>query len=225
MKVLIADDHEIIREGLTRLIDRQEDMHVVGYAENGLDAVFKTRSLTPDIVILDTGMPVLSGLEAVPLVHEASPDTKIIIFSTNKNDEYVYRSFTLGAAGYVLKLSSSRDVLDSIRAVSRGERFVSPVIKTRIMGMLDKKKGDAFNLNRYDLLSYREQKVFRLIAEGFCPSEIATLCSTCETTIRAMEATICDKIGIHDMETLGRFAEHIGVIPSSGRHDMPQAVM
>lgn len=212
MKVLIADDHEIVREGLTRLIDKQADMAVVGYADNGLDALHKTQSLEPDIIIMDTGMPVLSGLDAVPLIHEAAPNTKIIIFSINKNDEYIHKSFHSGASGYVLKLSPSTDILDSIRAADRGERYVSPVIKKRIIDMYNKKYHPDRQECRYDLLTNHEQHVFRLIVEGYTFQEIADKISSSEQKINSFMKRISEKIQIHDVDAMVRYAEKIGII-------------
>jgi DNA-binding NarL/FixJ family response regulator len=212
MRILIADDHEIVREGLTRLIDKQTDMEVVGYADNGLDAFFKTKSLEPDVVIIDTGLPVLSGLDAIPLIHEAAPNTKIIIFSLNKNDEYIHKSFMAGAIGYVLKLSPSKDILDSIRAAERGERYVSPVINKRIHERYILNKNFTVQECPYNLLNSKEQQIFRLLAEGYSSEEIADKMAFSDTMIDQTIKTIADKIRIHDTREMVKFAEEIGVI-------------
>lgn len=212
MRVLIADDHEIVREGLTRLIDKQSDMAVVGYAENGLDAFFKTKSLEPDVVIIDTGLPVLSGLDAIPLIHEAAPNTKIIIFSLNKNDEYIHKSFMAGALGYVLKLSPSKDILDSIRAAERGERYVSPVIHKRIHEKYILNKSFTVQECPYNLLNNKEQQFFRLLVEGYSSEEIADKMAFTGTMVDQYIKTIAEKIRIHDTREMVKFAEEIGVI-------------
>lgn len=212
MRVLIADDHEIVREGLTRLIDKQSDMMVIGYAENGLDAFFKTKSLEPDVVIIDTGLPVLSGLDAVPLIHEAVPKTKIIIFSLNKNDEYVHKSFKSGALGYVLKLSPCKDILDSLRAAEKGERYLSPVIHKRVFDKYIQNKDGNVNECPYNLLNNTEQRVFRLLVEGHSPKEIADQMGCSEMDIENFKESIEGKIRIHDTKKMVKFAEEIGVI-------------
>jgi len=212
MRVLIADDHEIVREGLTRLIDKQSDMAVVGYAENGLDAFFKTKSLEPDVVIIDTGLPVLSGLDAVPLIHEAAPNTKIIIFSLNKNDEYIHKSFMSGAMGYVLKLSPSKDILDSIRAAERGERYLSPIIHKRIHEKYVLNKDCTVQECPYNHLNNKEQQIFRLLVEGFSSEDIADKMSFTDTMVYQYIKNITDKIRIHDTQAMIKFAEEIGVI-------------
>lgn len=212
MKILIADDHENVREGLTRLLDRQEDMSVVGYAENGLEALYKIKLHDPDIVIMDTGMPVLSGLDAVPLIHQADPDIRIILFSIIISGEYVYQSFHSGAMGYVHKLSPCKDIIDSIRAVVRGERFVSPTLKKRIL----QKYGEALfafrNECRYDLLTNLEQVVFRLVVEGYDPSQIAELMDVSMQHILSIRKSISDKIQLHDIADMINYAESIGVL-------------
>ncbi len=212
MKVLIADDHEIVREGLTRLINRQSDMSVIGYAENGLDAFFKTKSLEPDIVIMDTGMPVLSGLDALPLIHDASPQTKIIIFSLNKNDEYVHKSFTAGALGYVLKLAPSQDVIDSIRAAERGERFISPVIHKRVYEKYIHNIACADEKCPYDLLSNDEQQIFRMLVQGCRYEIIARETFRTEIQVEQCHMDISKKIGISDLHEMIKYAEQIGVL-------------
>ncbi|MBU1169662.1 MAG: response regulator transcription factor [Proteobacteria bacterium] len=212
MKVLIADGHEIVREGLTRLIDKQLDMTVTGYAENGLDALFKTKSLEPDFVIMDTELNVLRGFDAVPLIHEAAPKTKIIIFSMNKNDEYIHKSFHSGASAYVLKLSPIKDILDSIRAANRGERFVSPLIKKRVIDTYNDAVENGRQECRYDLLTNQEQQVFRMIVEGYSLGEIAEKFSITEHKIYFFRKCIADKIQMHDIESMQRYAVEIGII-------------
>lgn len=212
MRVLIADDHEIVREGLTRLIDKQSDMAVVGYAENGLDAFFKTKSLEPDVVIIDTGLPVISGLDAISLIHNAAPKTKIIIFSLNKNDEYIHKSFMSGALGYVLKLSPSKDILDSIRAAERGERYVSPLIHKRIHEKYVLNNDLTVQECPYNLLNNKEQQIFRLLVEGYSLHEIADKMAFTDTMVDQYINSITDKIRIHDTQEMIKFAKEIGVI-------------
>lgn len=212
MKILIADDHEIVREGLTRLLDKHMDMAVVGYAENGLEALSQIKSLTPDILIMDTEMPVLSGLDAVPLIHKEAPDTKIILFSINKTDEYIYKSFNSGAIGYVLKLSSSKDILDSIHAAVRGEHYVSPLISSRIFKRYRTTLPTGNNGCRYNLLTNREQNVFRQIVEGYSDEKIATTISSTPSQVLAIRQSISDKIQLHDFDDMISYAENIGII-------------
>lgn len=219
MKILIADDHEIVREGLTRLIDKQADMSVVGYAENGLDALFKIKLLFPDIVIMDTGMPVLSGLDAVSMIHKQDPKIKIILFSIIKNDEYVHQSFHSGASGYVLKLSPCRDILDSIRAAVRGERFVSPIMKKRIYDKYGENLFACRNECRYELLTNQEQMVFRLLVEGSTNYEIADHMSLSEPRIQSLRKSISDKIQLHDISDMIQYAEKIGIIAPRSWND------
>jgi len=125
MKVLIADDHAIVREGLKQLVNSQRDMEVIGEAEDGRQALEKAKSLRPDVTLLDIAMPSLSGLEAVRLIKEAVPDTQIVVLSMHKKEAYVHQAFASGALAYVLKASPSSDVLEAIRAAHSGEYFLS----------------------------------------------------------------------------------------------------
>lgn len=212
MKVLIADDHEIIREGLTRLIDEQSDMVVIGYAENGLDALLKTKSLQPDVLILDSWMPVLTGWDAIHLIHEAVPETKIIMFSMNKKDVYIQKSFKEGAHGYVLKLSPSKEIIDSIRVTEKGDYYLSPVIKKNVISsILDNKTVTKKEL-RYDLLTNMEQQVFRFIAEGKPRVDITQSLSISDKELDKHKKNIARKINVSDKASMVTYAASIGVI-------------
>ena len=133
MRVLVADDHAIVREGLRQLLNGQKDMEVVAEAKDGLEALEKAKSLCPDVTLLDIAMPSLSGLEAVRLIKEAVPDARIVVLSMHKKEAYVHQVFAAGALGYVLKASPNSDVLEAIRAAYRGEYFLS----SKIFGPLD----------------------------------------------------------------------------------------
>jgi DNA-binding NarL/FixJ family response regulator len=188
----------------------QPGMDIAGFAENGLDCLFKSRSLEPDIVIMDSGMPVFSGLDAVSLIHEAVPDVKIIIYSLNVNDEYIHKSLRTGAVGYVFKLSPSRDVIDAIRAVSMGNIYISPGIKRRVLDTY--KTALSLPECRYNLLSTTEQRIFRLMVEGHSPREIAARLLCNESTIGDVKKKITEKIQLHDDKSLMRYAEEIGIL-------------
>lgn len=219
MKILIVDDHEMVREGLTRLIDKQEDMSIVGFAENGMEALYKIKVLLPDIVIMDTGMPVLRGLDAVPLIHRQAPEIKIILFSIMKNNAYIHQSFQEGASGFVHKLSPCKDILDSIHAAMQGEHFISPMIRKHF----DEKYGEnvfAYSSEcSYDLLTNIEQMVFRLIVEGCTTRQIARYMSLSEHRLQSIKQSISNKIQLHDIGDMVTYAEKIGIITSRYGND------
>jgi len=212
MRVLVADDHAIVREGLRQLLNSQRDMEVVGEAEDGLEALEKAKSLRPDVTVLDIAMPRLSGLEAVRLIKEAVPNIQIVVLSMHKKEAYVYQVLDAGALGYVLKASPSSDVLEAIRAVSRGEYFLSSKIRGDVIGTYLKSRRERPAVRGYDLLSQREQQVFRLIVEGNSTNRIADALCVSPKTVEKHRANVMKKLGIHDVVAMVKYAIKIGII-------------
>jgi two-component system response regulator NreC len=212
MRILVADDHAVVREGLRQLLNSQPDMEVVGEAEDGREALEKAKSLRPDITILDIAMPRVSGLEAVGLIREAVPDTGIVVLSMHKKEAYVHQVLASGALGYVLKASPSSDVLQAIRAVHRGEYFLSPQIRGEVISTYLESRREKPSVRGYDLLSDREQQVFRLIVEGNSTNDIADVLCISPKTVEKHRANVMKKLGIRDLVALVKYAVNIGVI-------------
>ena len=212
MKVLIADDHAIVREGLKQLVNSQRDMEVIGEAEDGRQALEKAKSLRPDVTLLDIAMPGLSGLEAVHLMKEAVPDTQIVVLSMHKKEAYVHQAFTSGALAYVLKASPSSDVLEAIRTAHRGEYFLSSKIRAEVIGRYLESRKEKPAVRGYDLLSEREQQVFRLMVEGNSTNQIADVLCVSPKTVEKHRGNVMNKLGIHDLVALVKYAIKIGII-------------
>jgi two-component system response regulator NreC len=212
MKVLIADDHAIVREGLKQLVNSQRDMEVIGEAEDGRQALEKAKSLRPDVTLLDIAMPSLSGLEAVRLIKEAVTDTQIVVLSMHKKEAYVHQAFASGALAYVLKASPSSDVLEAIRAAFRGEYFLSSKIRAEVIGKYLESRKEKPAVRGYDLLSEREQQVFRLMVEGNSTSQIADVLCVSPKTVEKHRGNVMNKLGIHDLVALVKYAIKIGII-------------
>jgi len=212
MKVLIADDHAIVREGLKQLVNSQKDMEVIGEAEDGRQALEKAKSLRPDVTLLDIAMPGLSGLEAVRLIKEAVPDTQIVLLSMHKKEAYVHQAFTSGALAYVLKASPSSDVLEAIRTAHRGEYFLSSKIKAEVIGRYLESRKEKPAVRGYELLSEREQQVFRLMVEGNSTNQIADVLCVSPKTVEKHRGNVMNKLGIHDLVALVKYAIKIGII-------------
>ncbi len=212
MRILVADDHAIVREGLRQLLNNQRDMEVVGEAEDGLEAIKKAKSLRPDVTVLDIAMPRLSGLEAVRLIKEAVPNIQIVVLSMHKKEAYVHQVLDAGALGYVLKASPSSDVLEAIRAVHRGEYFLSSKIRAEVIGTYLKSRREKPAVRGYDLLSEREQQVFRLIVEGNSTNQIADVLCVSPKTVEKHRANVMKKLGIHDVVAMVKYAIKIGII-------------
>ena len=198
IKVLIADDHAIVREGLRQLLNGQTDMVVAGEAEDGRQALEKVKSLHPDVILLDIAMPHLSGLEVISLIKEAAPETQVVVLSMHSKETYVQQVLSSGALGYVLKASPSTDILEAIRMAHRNEYFLSSRLKAEVIGKYLKTKRSAPALRGYDLLTEREQQVFRLVAQGHSTSRIADILCVSPKTVEKHRTSLMNKLVVHD---------------------------
>ncbi len=212
IKVLIADDHAVVREGFRKLLEEQTDMEVVGEAGDGLQTVKKAKNLIPDVALIDIAMPQLSGLEAVSLIKEAVPETKVVLLSMHNKDAYVHQALASGALGYVLKASPTSEVLDAIRTVHSGEYFLSSKINSKLITAFLKSRTEKPPVSGYDLLSEREQQVFRLLVEGRSTSEIADILCISSKTVEKHRANTMKKLDIHNMVAMVKYAIKIGII-------------
>jgi two-component system response regulator NreC len=212
IKVLIADDHAIVREGLRQLLNGQTDMVVAGEAEDGRQALEKVKSLHPDVILLDIAMPHLSGLEVISLIREAAPETQVVVLSMHSKETYVQQVLSSGALGYVLKASPSTDILEAIRMAHRNEYFLSSRLKAEVIGKYLKTKRSAPALRGYDLLTEREQQVFRLVAQGHSTSRIADILCVSPKTVEKHRTSLMNKLVVHDRLELLKYAIKIGIV-------------
>jgi DNA-binding NarL/FixJ family response regulator len=212
IKVLIADDHAIVREGLRQLLNGQTDMVVAGEAEDGRQALEKVKSLHPDVILLDIAMPHLSGLEVISLIREAAPETQVVVLSMHSKETYVQQVLSSGALGYVLKASPSTDILEAIRMAHRDEYFLSSRLKAEVIGKYLKTKRSSPALRGYDLLTEREQQVFRLVAQGHSTSQIADILCVSPKTVEKHRTSLMNKLGVHDRLELLKYAIKIGIV-------------
>jgi DNA-binding NarL/FixJ family response regulator len=212
MKILISDDHEIVRQGLKQLIDAQEDMGVVGEARDGRETMAKARSLRPDVLLLDITMPRLNGLETLCLLNETLPDLRVVVFSMHRKDAYVRQALAAGALGYVIKASPSTEVLAAIRAVYRGEYFLSHEINAEVISSYLETRKTETPSTGYDALSEREQQVFRLMVEGNSTKQIAGLLFVSPKTVEKHRANLMKKLGVRDLVDMIKYAIKINII-------------
>jgi DNA-binding NarL/FixJ family response regulator len=212
IRVLIADDHAIVRDGLHQLLKNQQDMEVAGEAEDGHQALERAKTLRPDVVLLDIAMPRLSGIEVIGLIREAVPDSQIVVLSMHAKETYVQQALAAGALGYVLKASPSQDILDAIRAAQRGEYFLSSRLQAEVIGKYLKAQQGVPSVRSYDLLSEREQQVFRLVAQGRSTNQIADILCVSPKTVEKHRTSLMNKLNVHDRLDLLKYAIKIGIV-------------
>ena len=208
IRVLIADDHAVVAEGLQHLVGAQEDMEVVGLAENGREAVRSAVQMQPDIVLMDHGMPILNGTEATRLIRERCAQTRVIMLSMYSDAVHVYRALQAGAAGYIIKRSVAKELVDAVWAVHRGGRYMSKHLADVIIDHVVHHSAPDDPLER---LSSRERQVLQMLAEGHSVSVIASMLSLSPKTVETYRARMMEKLGIYELAGLVRFAIQQGV--------------
>jgi DNA-binding NarL/FixJ family response regulator len=210
-RILLADDHAVVRRGLRMVLDSEPDLEVVGEADDGAEAVARALCDDVDLVILDISMPRMTGLQAVREVHRRRPALRILILSMHENEQYLYEALKAGASGYVLKTVVDRDLVEACRAAMRGEPFLYPGAMTPLIrDYLDRAHND--RPLREEPLTAREQEVVKLIAEGYSSNEIADELVISEKTVERHRANVLEKLGMHDRVQLTRYAIRRGLV-------------
>ncbi len=212
IRVLIADDHAILREGVRALLSLTPDIEVVGEASDGLEAIERTRQLSPDVVLMDIGMPGLGGLEATLEIANVAPRARVLVLTQYDNKEYIYRFLKAGAAGYVLKKAAGTELVGAIRSVHQGGLFLHPSIAAAVVEPYLRGNAGEAGPDDYEALTDREKQVLKLVAEGRTSKEIADLLCLSVKTVMAHRANIMEKLGIHNKTELIKYALRKGLI-------------
>lgn len=212
IRVLIADDHALVREGIAAFLKLCDDIEVVGQAADGIEAIERTQQLKPDIVLMDIGMPKFGGLEATVEVKKAEPNVKIIVLTQYDDREYVSRFLKAGVSGYMLKKAVGTELVNAIRAVSRGEFYLFSSIASEVVDGYLGKSTKNVEEDLYEKLTDREKQVLKLIAEGQSHKEIANLLNISVKTVIAHQTNISEKLDIHTRTALVKFAISKGII-------------
>jgi two-component system, NarL family, response regulator NreC len=212
LRILLADDHIVMRTGLRALLERQPNLEVVGESENGRETVALAASLRPDVVVMDVGMPVLNGIEATQTIVTQCPTIAVVILSMHADESYVMRALKAGARGYLLKDSGAADLISAIQAVSQNKSFFSPKV-SRILAedyiRVLKQKGA---VDSYDLLTSREREILQLVAEGKANKEVATDLNISPYTVETHRSHIMEKLNLHNPAELILYAVRKGII-------------
>lgn len=208
--VLLAEDHTIVRQGLRSLLDNEPEIEVVGEAGDGQEAIQKTEQLRPTVVVMDITMPILNGLEATRQIKKLFPAVKVVILTVHSTEEHIYQILRAGASGYVVKQGAVPELIEAIRAAAQGNTFLSPTISRQAIDEYGRQA--EVTVDRYDRLTDREREVLQLIAEGRTSREMASRMHVTVKTVEAHRAHLMDKLGLHTIADLTRYALRKGMI-------------
>ena len=212
IRMLLADDHIIVRKGLRSLLDADPDIEVVGEAGDGRQAVEKAEQLLPDVVLMDITMPALNGLEATRRIRKLLPQVKVLILTVHATEEYVFQILRAGASGYVVKQAAVTELISAIHAVHSGGSFLSPAICREVIEEYCLQAEAMEAQDDFGRLTDREREVLQLIAEGHSNRKIAELLSVTEKTVEAHRARLMDKLNVHSIAELTKYAIRKGMI-------------
>jgi DNA-binding NarL/FixJ family response regulator len=218
IKVVLVDDHGVLREGMRRILEEQPDIEVVGEAGNGLEAVAVTKAVAPDLVLMDVVMPRLTGIEATKQIKQSNPTTAVLILSAYDDDRYVFGLLEAGAAGYILKSATAQEVIHAIRAVHSGETVLHPAIAGRLLSRAARSPARGASSHSSGLLTERELEVLRLAARGLSNKEIASQLVLSVPTVKAHLVNIFNKMGVGSrteavLQALSQGWVHMDAIP------------
>jgi RNA polymerase sigma factor (sigma-70 family) len=212
IRVLLADDHTLMRAGLRMVVDAQPDLTVVGESGNGREAVELANSLKPDVVVMDIGMPLLNGIEAALQIRAALPETEIVMLSMHSDEGYVLRALKAGAKAYLLKDSAEADLARAVRAAAAGKSFFSPAVGKVLLEDYMRKLQRSGAEDSYEILSPREREILQLVAEGNSSKEIAKLLHLSQYTVETHRAKIMQKLDLRSIPELILYAVRKGIV-------------
>jgi two-component system, NarL family, response regulator NreC len=208
IRAVVVDDHAVVRSGIKLLLDREDDIEVVGDAGNAKDAIFRARALKPDVILLDVVMPGQSGIEVLPALLKEAPDTKVLVLSMQDDPSYVRKAFAAGASGYVLKEAADEEVVAAVREIANGRNYVNPALGARMVAAEAQERAAA----EADPLSDREREVLRLLALGHTNQEIAKMLYISVRTAETHRAHIMQKLRLETRAELVRYALAHGLL-------------
>lgn len=212
LRLLLADDHTLVRHGLRKILEERREWEVVGEVGDGRAAIDAAVSLKPDVAIIDAAMPLLNGIDATQQIVRRVPQTRVLMLSMHSDEAYLTRALQAGATGYILKDSAGKDLIRGVETVAAGRPFFSPAIERLMLDDYVRTVGGTTIVDRYETLSQREREVFQLIAEARTSREVAQLLSISPATVETHRARILQKLDIHNTAELVLYAVRKGVI-------------
>jgi DNA-binding NarL/FixJ family response regulator len=212
LRIVLGDDHTLVRQGICKILEEHPDWQVVAQASNGRDAVKQILSVSPDVAILDIGMPLLNGIEATRQVMRRLPRLHVLILSMHADEAYITQALQAGAQGYLLKDSADVELIRAVTAIAAGKSFFSPAVARVMLDDYVRHLADKGIADRFDSLSEREREIFQLIAEGHSNKEVAEILSISPATVETHRAHILQKLDIHNTAELVLYAVRRGVI-------------
>jgi len=212
IRIVLADDHRMMREGIRAMLERRPDIQVVGEAADGREAVRLASQLCPDVVVMDISMPLLNGIEATRHIRRDCPDVRVLILTVHESQEYVAQLLAAGASGYIIKKAGGDELVNAIHAVARGEAFLHPAVAKVVVEDYVQRLQVGRGVGAGDVLSDREREVLQLIAEGYTNREIADLLHVSIKTVQNHRSKIMSKLDLHDRGELIKYAIQQGII-------------
>ncbi len=212
IRILLADDHKLMRSGLRVLLEQQADLTVVGEASDGREAVTLANSHKPDVLVMDVGMPNLNGIEAASQISQSHPEISIVILSMHSDESYVLRALKAGAKGYLLKDSAEADLIRAVHAVADGKSFFSPAVSKVLLDDYVRKLKRSGTEDPYDLLTPREREILQLVAEGKSNKDVAQLLNLSVYTVETHRSNIMEKLNLKGVPELILYAVRKGII-------------
>jgi DNA-binding NarL/FixJ family response regulator len=213
IKVFLADDHPVVRDGLRYILETQADITVVGEAANGLDALAQAQKLRPDVLVMDISMPGLNGIEATRRIREELPRAQVVILSVYSTAEHIYRALKAGAQGYLLKESAGAEVVKAVRTVYEGRRYLCKKISDIVIDNYVRRRETVEPKSPLERLSLREREVLQWVVEGKSSKEIANIIHLSPKSVETYRSRLMQKLGVHDLASLVKFAIQHGLTP------------
>ncbi|HCI82767.1 MAG TPA: DNA-binding response regulator [Ktedonobacter sp.] len=212
IRILLADDHTILRAGLRMMLNAQPDMEVVGEAQDGRQAIAEVQRLQPDVVLMDITMPDMNGIDATRQIKRMLPETKVLVLTMHENDEYVFQALRAGAAGYMLKEAADTDLISALRIIQSGQFYLSPMAQSVMVGDYLQRVRTGEEKDSYSSLTEREREILKLVAEGFTNNQIAEKLVISPKTVDTHRTHVMDKLNLHSRAELVKYAMRRGLL-------------